>query len=210
MKYILCYGDSNTWGCVPEVFTRYDFPDRWPGVMQNLLGPEYHVYENAMNGRTTVFEDPIEEGRNGRVGLEKVLMENMPLDLIIFMLGTNDVKDRHGQSPWDIGWGLDLLIKISKNPMYGRDGICPKILIASPIHINNDWGTSLHHTVFSEYSIKKVKQLAKVYEEIAKLNECEFFDCAAISSATGDGVHMSKDGHKALGTALAKTVRNLI
>ena len=38
MKYILCYGDSNTWGCEPITDRRYDFPDRWPGVLQAELG----------------------------------------------------------------------------------------------------------------------------------------------------------------------------
>lgn len=82
MKYILCYGDSNTWGRIPITKGRYDFPVRWPGVMQAELGDGYHVYENAVNGRTTVFEDPIEEGRNGRTNFEVSLITE-PLVVII-------------------------------------------------------------------------------------------------------------------------------
>ena len=111
MKYVLCYGDSNTWGCTPETMARYEFSQRWPGVMQKELGSDFHVYENALNGRTTVFDDPIEEGRCGKSTLETALLMNAPLDLVILMLGTNDTKPRFNVSAWDIGWGMDLLIQ---------------------------------------------------------------------------------------------------
>jgi lysophospholipase L1-like esterase len=210
MQYVLCYGDSNTWGCVPETFERYDFPVRWPGVMQRELGNQYHIYENAMNGRTTVFEDPIEEGRNGRTGLETLLMVHAPLDSVVLMLGTNDVKDRHGQSPWDIAWGVDLLITIIEKSGCGRDGSVPEILLVSPIHLNNDWGSSLHYTVFSEQSIEKSKQLATCYHKVAQLHQCAFFDAATVAHAEGDGVHMSTQSHEAIGKALASEVRQLL
>jgi lysophospholipase L1-like esterase len=209
MKYVLCYGDSNTWGCIPEVFERYDFSVRWPGIMQKELGNDFHVYENAMNGRTTVFEDPIEEGRNGRTGLEVQLMVNAPLDAIIVMLGTNDVKDRHGQSAWDIAWGVDLLLTIMQSAAYGRDGKPPKILLVSPIHISDDWGTSLHYTVFSQESMRKVTELASVFKTVAKLHECAFFDAATVAEPVGDGIHMSEESHRMLGIALADQVRKL-
>lgn len=206
MKYILCYGDSNTWGCVPEKFTRYDFNVRWPGYMKNLLGDGYHVYENALNGRTTVFEDPIEEGRNGRANFEVTLMQNAPIDLFIVMLGTNDCKNRFAKEPWDIAWGLDLLISYVKKSECGRDGGCPEILILSPIHISNEWGSSLHHTVFSEESIRKSKQLAEVYKVIAERNNCHFMDASKYASPCGDGIHMSEEGHASLGKAIAEKV----
>ncbi len=210
MKYILCYGDSNTWGCVPVKFTRYDFNVRWPGYMKNLLGQNYHVYENALNGRTTVFEDPIEEGRNGRANFEVTLMENTPMDLFIIMLGTNDVKNRFGKEAWDIGWGIDLLISYVKKANCGVGGRTPEILIASPIHLSSDWGESLHHTVFSEKSIEKSKQLAEIYKFIAEKNQCHFIDASLFASAVGDGIHMSAEGHRALGTAMAKKVKEII
>jgi len=210
MKYILCYGDSNTWGCVPELFTRYDFDVRWPGVMQNLLGPQYHVYENALNGRTTVFEDPIEEGRNGRANFEVTLMQNAELDLVILMLGTNDTKIRFQKQPWDIAWGLDLLINYIQKAQVGRGGGIPKILVAAPIHINSNWGTSLHYTVFDRESIEKSKQLAACYEFVAKRRGCAFIDSSSFAEASGDGIHMTAGQHRKLGQAMAGRVRELI
>ncbi len=210
MKYILCYGDSNTWGCVPEVFTRYEFGVRWPGVMQQLLGPGFHVYENALNGRTTVFEDPIEEGRNGRANFEVTLMQNAPLDLVILMLGTNDTKIRFLKQPWDIAWGLDLLVDYIQKSHAGRDAGTPQILIAAPIHITDDWGKSLHDTVFDQTSIAKSKQLAACYEFVAKLRGCAFIDAAQFAAASGDGVHMTAAEHQKLGQAMADRVRAML
>lgn len=210
MRYILCYGDSNTWGCVPAKFTRYDFQERWPGVMQAKLGAGYHVYENALNGRTTVFEDPIEEHRSGKEGFEIALMSTAPLDLVIFMLGTNDTKDRHNQSAWDITWGMELLTQYVRKAKCGRGGGNPGILILSPIHLNDDWGESLHHTVFSAQSIEKSRQLAKTYEFLATMANCHFLDAALYAQAKGDGVHMTAEGHKRLGEAVAQKVESIL
>ena len=111
MKYVLCYGDSNTWGCKPEDHERYEFYERWPGIVQKDLGDEFRIYENGLNGRTTVFEDPIEEGRCGKEGFLYLLESCSPLDAVVIMLGTNDCKLRFGMPAWDIGWGMDLLLQ---------------------------------------------------------------------------------------------------
>lgn len=209
MKYILCYGDSNTWGCVPETFERYDFSVRWPGVMQRALGAEYHVYENALNGRTTVFEDPIEEGRNGRTGFEGVLMQNAPLDAMILMLGVNDCKIRFSKQPWDIAWGLDLLLQIIEKERPGRDGRVPEIIVVPPVPIGGNWGSSLHGTVFDDESRKKSVALSALYRRIAERHHCTFFDPAAYAAAGADGIHLAPDDHLRLGRALAGTVKDL-
>lgn len=75
MKYILCYGDSNTWGASPDQLPRFGFETRWPGVVQRLLGGAVHVYENGLCGRTTGFTDDVELGRNGRSGFRQLLLE---------------------------------------------------------------------------------------------------------------------------------------
>lgn len=210
MKYILCYGDSNTWGCIPESFGRYDFDVRWPGVMQQLLGADYHVYENALNGRTTVFEDRIEEGRNGRVGLESVLMQNAPLDAIILMLGVNDCKIRFSQQPWDIAWGMDLLVQTIEKEHPGRGGSIPKIVLVSPVPIGNSWGSSLHGTVFDDDSRRKSKELATIYQQIASRHHCFFLDPSEYVSAGSDGIHLSQQDHFRLGKAMAALMKGII
>ena len=93
MKNILCYGDSNTFGFTLEG-GRHPYHIRWTGRLQQALGPEYRVIEEGCGGRTTVFEDEIDLGRNGRTSLPVCLNSHKPLDLVILMLGTNDMKNR--------------------------------------------------------------------------------------------------------------------
>ncbi len=60
MKTVVCYGDSNTWGYDPHTKTRFPSDVRWTGVLRQELGVDYLVIEEGLNGRTTVWDDPIE------------------------------------------------------------------------------------------------------------------------------------------------------
>ena len=64
-RTVLCYGDSNTYGYVPETGTRYPVNVRYPGRLQMLLGNDYNVIEEGCNGRTTIHDDPVEGWKNG-------------------------------------------------------------------------------------------------------------------------------------------------
>jgi lysophospholipase L1-like esterase len=71
MKTILCYRDSNTWGCPPleqwQMVERYGPDVRWGSVLRTTLGSAYGVVEEGLGGRTTVWDDPIEgEHKNGK------------------------------------------------------------------------------------------------------------------------------------------------
>lgn len=61
MKTILCYGDSNTYGLRPDSNQRYPREIRWTGLLQKSLGEDYYVIEEGLSGRTTLWDDPIEE-----------------------------------------------------------------------------------------------------------------------------------------------------
>ena len=91
---MLCYGDSNTYGCIGRwsdsepTGGRYDADHRWPAVMGKTLGEGYHVIEGGFNGRSTIYDDPSAYGRNGETTLVRSLAENAPLDLVCILLGT--------------------------------------------------------------------------------------------------------------------------
>lgn len=91
-KVIVCYGDSNTWGDVPNENRRYAPNIRWTGILQNILGDDYEVVNEGLCGRTFKAIEPNKEHRAGLVHLRSILQTNEPTDLIAIMLGTNDVK----------------------------------------------------------------------------------------------------------------------
>ena len=92
MKNILCFGDSNTWGYEPLVARRYPADVRWPGVLQNSLGSDYRVIEEGLNGRTTFINEDERPLRSGSDVLPIILESHRPLNLVVVMLGTNDLK----------------------------------------------------------------------------------------------------------------------
>jgi lysophospholipase L1-like esterase len=85
-KTILCYGDSNTWGFNPATQARYARDERWTGVLRQALGDGYWVIEEGLNGRTTVWDDPIEDYRSGKEYLLPCLRSHKPVDLVVVML----------------------------------------------------------------------------------------------------------------------------
>ena len=74
IKHILCFGDSNTWGLDGETGERLPWESRWTGILQQKLNTsEYRIIEEGLCGRTTVFEDPLREGRRGSAWLPVLL-----------------------------------------------------------------------------------------------------------------------------------------
>ncbi len=91
-KTVLCYGDSLTWGYNAETIGRHAFEDRWPSVLQKALGDQARIIPEGLNGRTTAFDDYLADcDRNGAKVLPTILQTHAPLDLVIIMLGTNDM-----------------------------------------------------------------------------------------------------------------------
>lgn len=79
MKNLLCFGDSNTYGYDPETKLRYDFSERWTGILSSRLSPlGLHVDEEGLCGRTTDFEDTYRTGRKGSDVLPILLESHTP------------------------------------------------------------------------------------------------------------------------------------
>ncbi|MFT3850616.1 MAG: SGNH/GDSL hydrolase family protein [Propionivibrio sp.] len=132
-RQILCFGDSNTWGYAPISAERYPRDVRWTGVMAAQLGSRFHVVEEGQNGRTTVWDDPLEGGhKNGLTYLTACLESHHPIDLVILMLGTNDLKARFALPALDIAAGGERLVQTIQHTGWGVDGKAPAILLAAP------------------------------------------------------------------------------
>jgi lysophospholipase L1-like esterase len=207
MKTILCYGDSNTWGYRPDTQTRYSRDERWPGVFRNALGEDYLVIEEGLNGRTTVWDDPIEGYKNGKEYLIPCLETHKPLDLVIIMLGTNDLKKRFSLGAFDIAGGAGVLVKIVQKSETGIDGNPPKVLVMAPPPI----AKLTDFAAMFEGAKPKSDLFSQEYARMAQETGCEFLDTAdTIVSSDVDGIHFDVGEHQKLGLAVAARVRELI
>jgi lysophospholipase L1-like esterase len=207
MFEVLCYGDSNTWGADPAKLGRFSRDERWPCVLQKVLGGDYHVIEEGLGGRTTVWEDPIEGYKNGKEYLIPCLVTHSPLDLVIILLGTNDLKKRFSVSAQDIAFGAGVLVDIVNKSSGGRDLKSPKVLLLIPPPL----GKLTELSEMFEGGQEKSQRFSKHFRIIADMYGCELFDTSTvIKSSDIDGIHFEKDAHKKLGEAVARIVNMIL
>jgi len=207
MKHILCYGDSNTHGHDPATSQRFDRDTRWPGVLRNTLGAGYDVIEEGLGGRTTVWDDPIEGYKNGRTYLIPCLASHAPLDLVIILLGTNDLKARFGLSAFDIAEGARLLVGITLTSGAGPIGRAPQVLLLAPPPTTTLTG----YADLFEGAAEKSLKLAGHFARVAREAGCAFLDAGSvIVSSPLDGIHFEAAEHQKLGRAVAEKVRAVL
>ena len=200
MKQILCFGDSNTWGLIPgEYKSRFGWGERWTSILQNKLGnEEYHVIEEGLCGRTTVFHDELRRGRCGVKALPMLLESHHPIDTIILMLGTNDCKTLYHASAEIIGKGIEKLLDIID--LYAKD--C-RVLLVSPIHLGERVYEEEFDPEFDRTGIETSKRLAKVYKKIAEKHGIEYLAASDYAEPSDtDMEHLTKEGHAYLAQAL--------
>lgn len=211
MRTVLCYGDSNTWGraVVPRPDERYAAHERWPGVMRDALGPDWLVIEEGMPGRTTVHDDPIDGAeRNGKTYLLPCLLSHRPLDVVVIMLGTNDLKARFHMSAWEAAEGVGTLVKIVKSAGVGRDAGVPAIIMVTPPPILADLP---NHAESYAGGHEKSLDLANRYRAVAEREGVHCFDAGAvITSSPFDGFHLEPEAHETLGRAIAAEIRKIV
>lgn len=204
MKTILCYGDSNTWGYDPVSMDRFPRDDRWTGVLRNELGDGYEIIEEGLNGRTTVWDDPIEGYKNGKEYLIPCLETHKPIDIVVIMLGTNDLKVRFSVSAFDIANSAGVLVDIVQRSKTGPKNTAPKVILMAPPPVSKLTGFA---EAF-EGAEAKSKKFSEHYKRVAREYGCDFIDTKdIIVSSELDGIHFEKDEHKKLGKAVALKIK---
>ena len=207
MFEVMCFGDSNTWGYDPAAGERYPREVRWTGVLQAALGPGYRIIEEGLNGRTTVWEDPVEGDKMGRRHLMPCLESQAPLDLVVLMLGTNDLKKRYSAAASDIAAGAGVLLDIIGKSAAGRAGKAPPVLLLAPPPLAK---LTLYAGML-EGGSEKALQLGKLYGELARSRGCAFLDTGTIiGSSNLDGIHFESAEHRKLGEAVAREVKKIL
>jgi lysophospholipase L1-like esterase len=210
MKTILAYGDSLTFGTDAEAQGRHSHEDRWPSVLEAGLGGRVRVIPEGLGGRTTAFDDGTGEcDLNGARILPVMLRSHQPLDCIVVMLGTNDLKAYVNGSAHGAAMGIQRLIQIIKSYPYGHQTELPKIVIVSPPHAvpteNEKMGAMF------ERGVAESKKFARHYERVARESGCAFFNAATVADATPiDGVHLDAANTRAIGEALVPVVSKVL
>ncbi|WP_269929466.1 SGNH/GDSL hydrolase family protein [Aminobacter sp. HY435] len=210
MKTVLCYGDSLTWGYDAAGPDRHAFEDRWPNVLQAELGGGVHVIAEGLNGRTTAFDDHFASvDRNGVRLLPTILGTHAPLDLVIIMLGANDMKSWIHGSPLAARHGMARLVSIVRAYDHGMDYPEPQVLLVSPPLVSQTENADVAEA-FSG-GVDASRRLAPLYAALADEVGCGFFDAGSVAVTTSiDGVHLDAENTRNIGRALAPIVRVML
>lgn len=214
MKTVLCFGDSNTWGFVPESITapmpaRHPHDVRWTGIMASKLGTRCRVIEEGQNGRTTVHDDPFAPARNGKAVLPALLESHKPLDLVVLMLGTNDLKAVFCVSPGEIATGIKLLAQMILTSDAGRAGKAPKLLILCPPAIGDQRHLPDVAAKFPN-GPNASRLLPKHYAALAESLSCAYLNTQTLIEPGSDGIHLDAAAHARLGAKVATMIKSLL
>jgi lysophospholipase L1-like esterase len=210
MKTVLCYGDSLTWGYSAEGPSRHPLGDRWPSVLQAALGHTVTVIPEGLNGRTTAYDDHTADAdRNGVRLLPSILATHSPLDLVIILLGANDMKPFISGDAYGSKQGVERLVEIVLHHAYAFGAAAPQVLIVSPPPLSES--ADANFAAMFAGGIAESKKLAGLYREVANQYGCGFFDAGTVASTTPlDGLHLDAANTRAIGTALAPVVRQML
>lgn len=179
---ILCIGDSNTNGYDPRSFLGERYPEgvRWTDRIKNHEMINWGINGITIPHDTSVYID---------------LIRRKEPDLIIVMLGTNDILE--GASPEQTAHRMEgFLDSLS---ITGRR----ILLIAPPPFAFGDF-------VQSEDMIEKSKRVGRLYSEVAEKKGCLFADAADWNvDISFDGVHFSEEGHASFAWGLSEVLQKL-
>ncbi|MEM6383623.1 MAG: SGNH/GDSL hydrolase family protein [Pseudomonadota bacterium] len=207
-KTVLCFGDSNTHGSMPVKHRgfkdRYPDDQRWPSVMGQRLGPGWTVINEGQPGRTTVLDDPIEgPHKNGSRALPILLETHRPIDFVIIMLGTNDLKRRFSIGAYEIAQGVEKLIVSTRAAAAGPNGGFPQLLVATPTPVVETGPLAEPYAGAQDES----KRLAETFVAMGERANVEVIDLDPVAKVSlVDGIHFEPDALASIGHAVADKV----
>lgn len=206
MRSVLCYGDSNTWGYIPETGGRFGRTERWPGVLQARLGESVDVIEEGLSGRTSAFDDPLDPNLNGLTFLPICLATHHPIDVVVLFLGTNDVFLPAGITAHYAAQGVGALIDVIARSSAGPEEQPPTslVVVPPPFAPLGQWEP------WSPHGEAESLRFSEAFERMAAEHPCRLLDLAGIvESSPVDGVHFDATGHAAIAAAVAQALIEL-
>lgn len=203
MKKVLCFGDSNTFGFIPESGKRYDKNTRWSGILAKLAAGRFEIIEAGCNNRTAFSDNPAGFEQTGYKVLPTLL--NKDLDCVILAIGVNDLQFFYNPTLEEIENGMRRLVDIVREH-------CPKaeIILVSPARLTDNIFNGYFRAMFDKISIEKSLHLSEIYESIAKEKNCRFADWDKIVTVSPkDGLHLEPDAHKKIAEAMFESLLSL-
>ena len=208
MRTLLLFGDSNTHGtmAMPDLgFSgRFAREERWAGRLAKLL-PDWEVIAEGHPGRTTVHDDPIEGAhRNGLTVLPALLESHRPVDVVLLMLGTNDLKERFSVNACDIALALERLVRVILASGAGPGQGAPGVLLVCPPPIEE---VGCLAGMFAGGAAKSRGLAAEVRKAAARTG-VPFLDAGEVVRVSPiDGIHYDAEANPALAEAFAAAIR---
>lgn len=207
IQSVLCFGDSNTWGYNPKDGSRYPSDIRWTGVLKRLMGPGFHVIEEGLNGRTTTINEIERPMRSGAEILPVLIESHRPLDFIILMLGTNDLKTHFNRSAAQIAEDLSYLCTlIQEHPMLEERP--PRLILAEPT------GADISSNALPEWfenTQEKWTELKMLLPRIAEKHQALYIPThTIIQSNFSDSLHWSALQHELFAQTAYKLIKEAL
>ena len=213
MKTILAYGDSLTYGADPGGGPRHAYEDRWPTTLEQGLGGKARVIAEGLGGRATAYDDwTAAADRNGARILPTLLDSHKPLDLIIIMLGTNDLKPFVAGTAAYAARGVRRLVELTRGHFAATGEAAPQILLVSPPHIVETTNENMLSNFGGlDHLLRESHDFARHYRRHADETGVAFFDAATVAKADPrDGVHLDAANTRAIGTGLVPVVKSML
>ncbi len=182
-RKIICYGDSNTYGYDPADYeeNRYPKEQRWTFILQELLGDNWEVIPEGLNGRKL----PDLKYDAGRIGNMIEKLEDR--DIFAVMLGTNDILLTMDPDAARPAAKMDSFLSFLTGKVKADN-----VLVIAPPHIGSD---ELLNPVYRRY-YRESCRMNRYFGELAASYKTRFADAACWGiSLSADYVHFSAEGH---------------
>ncbi len=208
-KRILIYGDSYTFGKIPDG-NRYDSATRYTGVTQSYLGSDYEIIEEGLRGRTISGENGYVPHRDGLKQFDGIIGSHFPLDLVIIFLGVNDTNSTHKSTPEEI---VSPLIKYIRGVSWWAKHLGfekPRIALVIPPTIDEVASSKVLKNDFNG-SGEKILAMQKLIKQLADDNKVLTFDASKVVTVSQvDGIHLDAENNRLLGKALAQFIKEVL
>ena len=205
---VLCFGDSNTFGYNPRTGGRYPAYFRYPAILGQILGEEYTVIDEGLNGRTTAFPRWGLKWLSGLYALQPILVSHFPVDTLVFMLGTNDCSAELDLTAEEIAQGMEKLLRTADRILRERQSYAPRIILVCPPPIEESVWEGPFAEDMDANSVRTSAELPALYEKLAREHGCEFLDLTGVLHySVIDSLHFRPFDHYRLAGRLAEIIR---